>query len=72
MDENDWYQITDERKLEELCQRVLDENPKLVEEWKKGKKRAHSKIVKAVIRSSNNLVHMGIAGPILEQALKRL
>jgi len=63
-------QISDEGELEGIIQRIIENNPKPVEDFKKGKKAAMSYIVGLVMKETRGKANPGIVSRILGEKLK--
>jgi len=62
-------QISDETELEKIVDRVLAENPSVVEDWKKGKKQALGFLVGKIMRTTSGKANPTIVNEILERKL---
>lgn len=69
VDQKDWRQISDTQILTNICEKVLEEHPKLISKYRKGKlKYLHTLVNKAVI-DSNNKANPRILKQIMEDLL---
>ncbi|CAG2195572.1 PET112 [Mytilus edulis] len=69
VDQKDWRQISDTQVLTNICEKVLEEHPKLISKYRKGKlKYLHTLVNKAVI-DSNNKANPRILKQIMEDLL---
>lgn len=71
IEENNWRQINDDAALTQLCQKVLNDNPKLVTLYKSGKTKVLRAMVGEAFKQSEGLANMGKVGPILQDLLKK-
>ena len=62
-------QISDEAELEKIVDRVLTENPSVVEDWKKGKKQAMGFLVGQVMKATSGKANPTIVNEILQRKL---
>ncbi|XP_043287532.1 glutamyl-tRNA(Gln) amidotransferase subunit B, mitochondrial [Venturia canescens] len=70
VEENDWVQINDDKKLTELCQDVIDRNEKIVKLYKAGKTKVLKAFLGEIARITNERANMGRVKEILEELLK--
>lgn len=68
VDKNNLAQITDEKVIEALCQKVLEENPKVVEKYRNGKVKVFKALQGAVFKS-NETIDMVRATKILQELI---
>lgn len=68
--EHNLWQITDEKQIEEICRKVIDENPKLVQQFKSGKQKVFKALVGDVHRLSEQKANMRLAVEKLQEMLK--
>lgn len=68
--ENDYRQITDEQQIEEICRKVIESNPKVVEQFRKGKQKVFKALVGDVHRLSDQKANMRVAVEKLKEMLK--
>lgn len=71
MMENDWQQISNREELHKICEAVLSENPKVVEQYKKGKTKVFKALLGAVVNKSNNRANMSKVDKILKELLEK-
>ncbi len=62
--------ISDEAELEKLAKEAIEENPKVVEDYKKGKEAALQALIGAMMRKSSGKADVGKAKDILLKLLK--
>lgn len=70
IEENDWRQITDEHQIEEICRKVIDASPKVVEQFRAGKQKVFKALVGEVHRLSEQKANMRLAVEKLREMLK--
>lgn len=68
--EHNLRQITDEKQIEEICRKVIEENPKLVQQFKSGKQKVFKALVGEVHRLSEQKANMRLAVEKLQEMLK--
>ncbi|KAM3963362.1 glutamyl-tRNA(Gln) amidotransferase subunit B, mitochondrial [Aphomia sociella] len=69
--EKGWSIITDEKELTELCRQVLDNNPKLVKQYKEGRTKVYKALLGLVVKSSQSKLDMAAVSKIMEDLLKK-
>jgi len=62
-------QISDEAELEKIVDRVMTENPSVVEDWKKGKRQAIGFLVGQVMKATSGKANPAIVNEILQRKL---
>lgn len=67
MEDCNLYQITDKEELMKICQKVIDDNPKMVQQFKKRK--SLKGLLTAVAHTTNQRAHMAIASEIMKKLL---
>lgn len=72
IEENDWWQITDVEQLKQLCQTVINENPKDAKKAAKGKERFLNSLMAKVNALSNSRAQMKLAKKIMSELLDKL
>jgi len=70
IEENNWKQITDEKLIEDVCRKVLADNPKLVQQYKKGKEKLFFAFMGIVAKAEDGRINMKIATDVLKRLLK--
>ena len=63
-------QITDRKALEDVSQRVLDENPTQVEQYRKGKTKVLGWLVGQVMKATRGKASPNLVGEVLRELLK--
>lgn len=71
VDDGDWRQITDENKLRQICQEVIDENPKATKQYLNGKTKVFKFFLGAVATKTNQRANMTFVNNILEELLDK-
>ncbi|XP_044270966.1 glutamyl-tRNA(Gln) amidotransferase subunit B, mitochondrial [Tribolium madens] len=71
VEENNWLQITDEDSLRKLCQEVLDENEKVVKQYKGGKSKVFKAFLGFVATKSKQRADMKKCDRILRELLEK-
>lgn len=67
--EKDLVQVTDKNEIDRVCARVISENPKVVEEYKGGKKQSLSFLVGQVMKQMKGKANPKLVNEILEKKL---
>lgn len=70
INEHSLRQITDANQIEEICRKVIESNPKLVEQFKAGKQKVFKALVGDVHRLSEQKANMRLAVEKLQEMLK--
>lgn len=68
IEEKGWEQLNDDTKIKTLCEQVLNENPKMMEQYKKGKTKVFKAIMGIISTKTQHRVNMAK----VEEALKAL
>ncbi|XP_053683199.1 glutamyl-tRNA(Gln) amidotransferase subunit B, mitochondrial [Sabethes cyaneus] len=66
----DWLMITDLDQIESLCRRVIVQNPKIVDKYRKGKEKMLYALAGEVARAMEQKVDMAKAVTVLKKMLK--
>lgn len=69
-DLHDWYQISDAAKIQELCSIAIAENPKIVEQYKKGKTKVLYSLVGAIAKATDQKANLALVVEQLTETLK--
>jgi len=69
VEQNNLTSINDEKELRKLCQDLLDENPKEVLLYKKGKHKLFRFFMKRIVKTTNERANMGQVEKILHEML---
>lgn len=68
--EKNWEQINDPQEIEELCRECVKNNPKVVEQFKKGKEKLLYALVGDVAKKTDQRANMAMVVEKLQQMLK--
>ncbi|KAI4467067.1 glutamyl-trna gln amidotransferase [Holotrichia oblita] len=71
VEDEDWRQITDENKLRQICQEVIDENPKATKQYLGGKTKVFKFFLGAVTTKTNQRANMTFVNNILKELLDK-
>ncbi|KAL4226583.1 hypothetical protein ACF0H5_014567 [Mactra antiquata] len=66
----DLWQINDEKYLTDLCKQIIEENPKHVAKYKRGKKRALDRLIGQAKQKSNGKADLSTVNDILIKMMK--
>lgn len=69
--EKNWLLVTDLQEIKKTCMDVLDNNPKLVKQYKDGKIKVFKALLGIVIKNSQNKLDMSIVSKVMEELLKK-
>ena len=69
IEENNWFMISDESKLEKLCLEILEKQPKLVKKYKKGRTRVFKVLLQQVASATNDCANMEQTTKIMTRLL---
>ena len=69
--ENNWRQITDTEEIEKICRKVIDKNPKVVEQFRAGKQKVFNALVGEVHKVSEQKANMRLAVEKLKEMLNK-
>lgn len=70
VEEKGLKQVSDTGAIEKMCQEVLDENPKMVEDFKGGKEKVLGALVGQVMKKSKGQANPQMANEMLKKLLK--
>lgn len=70
IEEKGWKLTSNEAELTKLCMDVLENNPKLVNQYKNGKTKVFKALL-GILSKNNNKIDMSVASKILEGLLKK-
>ncbi|KOB68018.1 Glutamyl-tRNA(Gln) amidotransferase subunit B, mitochondrial, partial [Operophtera brumata] len=70
VEEKNWLLITDYDEIKKSCMDVLDNNPKLVRQYREGKVKVFKALLGIVIKKSQNKLDMSVASKAMEELLK--
>lgn len=71
VEEKHWILVTDIDEIKKICADVLDNNPKLVRQFKEGKVKVLKALLGVVIKNSHNKLDMSITSKVMEELLKK-
>ncbi|XP_071489658.1 glutamyl-tRNA(Gln) amidotransferase subunit B, mitochondrial-like [Diadema antillarum] len=71
IEKNQWGQIKDQTIIEQLCQRVIEENKETVQEYRRGNKKVVNRLMGEVQRETKGRVEPQIAIATLRKMLER-
>lgn len=69
VEDNNWFQIVDEKELEKVCLNVIQENEKIVKKYKAGKKKVLKALLGQIVQKTNKCANMGAVVEIMERLL---
>ncbi len=69
VEEQNLGQVSDQGAIKAMCQQVIDANPKVVEDYRGGKKQAISALVGQVMKASKGKANPAMANQLLEELL---
>lgn len=69
VEEQNLGQVSDQGAIKAMCQQVIDANPKIVEDYRGGKKQAISALVGQVMKASKGKANPAMANQLLEELL---
>ncbi|MCD6406942.1 Asp-tRNA(Asn)/Glu-tRNA(Gln) amidotransferase subunit GatB [Candidatus Aerophobetes bacterium] len=72
IEEKGLRQISDEKSLEEVAKEVIKENPKAVNDWKKGKSQAMKFLVGQMMRKTKGKANPQLANKLIEKKLREI
>ncbi|XP_025994681.1 glutamyl-tRNA(Gln) amidotransferase subunit B, mitochondrial isoform X2 [Solenopsis invicta] len=70
IEEHNWFLISDERQLEQLCLEIIEKNPKLVLGYKSGKKKLFNALMGEMVKVTEQRADMAVVAKIMERLLK--
>jgi aspartyl-tRNA(Asn)/glutamyl-tRNA(Gln) amidotransferase subunit B len=72
MEKYGWTQITDPSEIESVCTAVLEQNPKLVEQFCAGKTKVLNSLVGKVAKITENRANMAAVVEVLRDKLTKI
>lgn len=69
--ERNWIQINDEEELKRLCREVLEENVKIVQQYKSGKKKVFKALLGLISAKTKQRADMAKCTTIIKQLLEK-
>ncbi|XP_029669271.1 glutamyl-tRNA(Gln) amidotransferase subunit B, mitochondrial [Formica exsecta] len=70
VEERNWFLISDEKRLEELCLEIIEKNPKIVSGYKNGKKKLFNALLGEMAKITEQRADMALVTKIMEKLLK--
>lgn len=70
VEERNWFLISDEKQLEQMCLEVIEKNPKIVSGFKKGKKKLLNALLGEMAKITEQRADMALVSKIMERLLK--
>lgn len=71
VEEKGWLLVTDLDEIKKTCIVVLDNNPKLVKQYKEGKTKVLKALLGILIKNSRNKLDMSVVSKVMEELLKK-
>ncbi|XP_030028708.2 glutamyl-tRNA(Gln) amidotransferase subunit B, mitochondrial [Manduca sexta] len=71
VEDKGWKQVTDEKEITKMCIEIVENNPKLVKQYKDGKVKVLKALLGILSKKSQNKINMALASSILEEVLKK-
>ncbi|KYN04148.1 putative glutamyl-tRNA(Gln) amidotransferase subunit B, mitochondrial, partial [Cyphomyrmex costatus] len=68
--EHNWFLISDEKQLEQICLEIIEKNPELVSGYKRGKKKLFKPLMREMVKVTEQRANMAIVAKIMERLLK--
>lgn len=68
--EHNWFLISDEKQLEQICLEIIEKNPKLVSAYKSGKKKLFNTLMGEMAKVTEQCADMTVVARIMERLLK--
>lgn len=68
--EKNWGLVNDKQEITKMCLEVLENNPKLVKQYKDGKVKVFKALLGIISKNSQNKIDMALTSKILEEVLK--
>ncbi|XP_051173159.1 glutamyl-tRNA(Gln) amidotransferase subunit B, mitochondrial [Leptopilina boulardi] len=65
--EKNWFQITDNEELTRICQKIIDDNPKALKQYKGGKKKVFQFFINQVTKSTDERANVNKAIEIFKK-----
>jgi aspartyl-tRNA(Asn)/glutamyl-tRNA(Gln) amidotransferase subunit B len=72
MEKRGWTQITDDSEIDRLCTVVIEQNPKLVEQFCAGKTKVFNSLVGKVANIAEKRANMAAVVQVLREKLSKL
>ncbi|XP_072942494.1 glutamyl-tRNA(Gln) amidotransferase subunit B, mitochondrial isoform X2 [Epargyreus clarus] len=71
IEERGWFLVTDEAVITKMCNEVIENNPKLVKQYKDGKVKVLRALLGLLVKHSDNKIDMSLGAKIMEEILKK-
>ncbi|XP_011636505.1 glutamyl-tRNA(Gln) amidotransferase subunit B, mitochondrial isoform X1 [Pogonomyrmex barbatus] len=68
--ERNWFLISDEKQLEQICLEIIEKNPKLVSGYKNGKKKLFNVLMGEMAKVTEKRADFAVVAKIMERLLK--
>ncbi|XP_011350215.1 glutamyl-tRNA(Gln) amidotransferase subunit B, mitochondrial isoform X2 [Ooceraea biroi] len=68
--EHNWFLISDEKQLEQICLGVIEKNPKIVSAYKNGKKKLLNALLGEIAKITEQRADMAAVAKMMEKLLK--
>ncbi|XP_018313081.1 glutamyl-tRNA(Gln) amidotransferase subunit B, mitochondrial [Mycetomoellerius zeteki] len=68
--EHNWFLISDEKQLEQICLEIIEKNPKLVSGYKSGKKKLFNALMGEMAKVTEQRANLAVVAKIMERLLK--
>jgi aspartyl-tRNA(Asn)/glutamyl-tRNA(Gln) amidotransferase subunit B len=72
LEEYGWTQITDPSEIERVCTAVIEQNPKVVEQFCAGKTKVLNSLVGKVAKITQNRANMAAVVQVLTDKLRKI
>lgn len=69
---NSWTQIHDKSRIEDLCRRILESNPKIVKQYLNGKIKVFGALMGLVAKETKGTANMAEVDGVLKQLLDEI
>ncbi|XP_045777510.1 glutamyl-tRNA(Gln) amidotransferase subunit B, mitochondrial [Maniola jurtina] len=66
-----WFLITDEKVIVDKCKEIIENNPKIVKQYKEGKVKVFNALLGLLAKSTDNKFDMSLASEKMEELLKK-
>ncbi|XP_071640094.1 glutamyl-tRNA(Gln) amidotransferase subunit B, mitochondrial isoform X2 [Temnothorax longispinosus] len=70
VEERNWFLISDEKQLEQMCLEIIEKNPKLVSGYKSGKKKLFNALMGEMAKVTEQRADFAAVAKIMERLLK--
>jgi aspartyl-tRNA(Asn)/glutamyl-tRNA(Gln) amidotransferase subunit B len=71
IEQKGWSLVTDTEEITKLCAEILENNPKLVKQYKEGKTKVFKALLGMLAKNTQNKFDMSLASKIMENLLKK-